>query len=253
MLIASYGCAFGHVLLPLLVAGQPWPKYQPTGGPYLGIDYDIYYRLQATVLKLLLGHSDYATDTELAANNCERGLAIGAILRIHTVDDCLGRAAGKLQLSNENESLMVVCAKKANLVMACYLNLKWCIDRLHYSAHRPRNKVQVAYDWLKRHRNDLSVGMASTLADEDISEYGIASIFTLSTQKTSRTWRTVGIWRNASVLLYDQLDRRLAKYNYHQTKYIKAFSSTCVARRDATSLSLLLHNLQVRPFKSCYP
>merc|ERR1719329_1568420 len=81
--------------------GKAWPQLQSSWPfPHLGIDSDIYFRLQTTILKLLLHHKDFQMDTSLLSSDTTNkeclAMQLAVALQIHTpVDDIIGHVKSK--------------------------------------------------------------------------------------------------------------------------------------------------------------
>ena len=211
-----------------------FPRVLPWPFPQVGIDFDIFYRIQATTLKYLLHHPDFSNNEGLAENDN---------LRFAALQHILGLGMPPMQQVESYDS----DDQQFYLVKRCAQNLVDCLDRYSYS-HRAKYHLQAATGWLAS--RDPSTRSGSL--DEN---HQFNSIFILAPHKrVGKNSRLICLWLDKckpSVANYDQLDRRYAKYNYLQTKYINYFVRLHSNVHGKGQLVALLHQIHTNDEPKC--
>ena len=171
-----------------------WPYAQ------LGIDFDIYLRLQATALEFLCCSDANSTAKHVREwqQDLRAALQVGAADRVNEVHGAL------------------------DYVKAFVRNVRACLDRDPFS-HRAKHLLEFSHAWLARN------GCAPPPLEQ-----GLESVFLLAQSKRAGANRPlIGVWLDKlkpTTANYDQLDRRRPKYNALRFKYgTLQMSSTSVA------------------------
>lgn len=163
-----------------------WPYAQ------LGIDFDIYLRLQATALEILC-RSD-AASAEKGVQEWRKDLH--AALEVGAAES-VGEPHGVL-----------------DYVRAFVQNVKACLDRDPFS-HRAKHLLESSHAWLVRNGGEPLLPL----------EQGLESVFLLTQSKRAGANRPlIGVWLDKvkpTTANYDQLDRRRPKYNALRFKYVQ--------------------------------